>query len=402
MSDENTPLPEGGAPVEPEPAPAPAPAPVAHVAVTAAEKPARVRSGAVWWGVILIVGGLALLASQVVPQIQIWRFWPLIIIAFGIRAMFGTAGTPWSVKALTEGLSTIAFGLIFLGQMLGYLAWDVWLNILRLWPLLLVALGLEIAGKGLKSEWVRALGNVVIIGGLAYGALVMSSTGGGWPVVFMPVGESDPFEFSAEAASGVEEGTARVEGGVGEFTVSAGTALATAEGHSPFEPEFDVTSGSRSADVKIGLGSHSWGPGDSNTELDVTLSEDVVWDLEVSAGVTEYDLDLSDLVLSSLVLDAGVSDGVVTLGSSDAGDADEAIPVEIESGVSALRIRVPEGDNVRVTIQQGLTGVDMNGDWDRAEDDGTPIYESDRFSDDGAYWDIEIQAGIGGITVEYY
>ena len=227
----------------------PAPAPVAHVAVTAAEKPSRTRSGAVWWGVILIVGGLALLASQLVPQFQLWRFWPLIIIAFGIRAMFGTSGTPWSVKALTEGLSTVAVGLIFLGQMLGYLAWDVWLNILRLWPLLLVALGLEIAGKGLKSEWVRALGNVVVIGGLAYGALVMTSTGGGWPVVFMPAGESEPFEFSAEAESGVEDGTARIEGGVGELTVSAGAALATAEGRSPFDPEFDVMSGSRSADV---------------------------------------------------------------------------------------------------------------------------------------------------------
>jgi len=398
MSDENTPVPENGAPVEPEPSPIP----VATVAVTAAAKPGRVRSGAVWWGVILIVGGLALLASQLMPQFQFWRFWPLIIIAFGIRAMFGTSGTPWTIKALTEGLSTIAFGLIFLGQMLGYLAWDVWLNILSLWPLLLVALGLEIAGKGLKSEWVRALGNVVVIGGLAYGALVMTSTSGWPPLVFVQTGESEPFEFSADAEAGVEEGTARIEGGVGQLTLSSGAELATAEGQSPFEPEFDVTSTSRSADVKIGLGSHSWGPGDNNTELDVTLSEDVVWDLDVSAGVTEYDLDLTDLMLSTLVLDAGVSDGTVTFGASDAGDADDAIPVEIESGVSALRIRVPEGDSVRVTIQQGLTGVDMKGSWDRGGDSETRIYESDGFDDDGAFWDIEIQAGIGGITVEYY
>ena len=134
----------------------------------------------------------------------------------------------------------------------------------------------------------------------------------------------------------------------------------------------------------------------------MTLSEDVVWDLDVSAGVTEYDLDLSELVLSALVLDAGVSDGTVTLGESDAGDADDAIPVEIESGVSALRIRVPEGDSVRVTVQEGLAGVDMRGDWDRVEDEDPKVYESDRFDDAGAYWDIEIQAGIGGITVEYY
>lgn len=394
MSDENTPIPDGGSPLQPEPAATPA--------ATSAAKSGKVRSGAVWWGVALIIGGLALLASQLMPAFQIWRFWPLIIVAFGIRAMFGTAGTPWSVRALTEGLSTVALGLILLGQMLGYLAWDAWLNIIRLWPLLLVALGLEIAGKGLRSEWVRALGNLVVIGGLAFGALVMTPAGSWSPLVFVQTGETLPFEFGADNLARAEEGTALIEGGVGQLTLAAGDPLATAKGRSPFEPEFDVTNTSRSTDVRISLGEHDWGPVDGATELDVTLARDVAWDLEVRAGVSEYDLDLSELLLSSLVLDAGVSDGTLTLGRSDAGDADEAIPVEVKAGVSALRIRVPEGDDVRVTIRQGLSGVDMRGDWDRSSSDGTRVYESDRFDDDGAYWDIEIQAGVGGIIVEYY
>lgn len=384
-------------PSVPTPAPEPAPVPVSVAPVT----PAHRRRSGIWWGVALVLIGLALLVGQFAPEIALWRFWPLIIIAFGVRAMFGSAGTPWSVKTLTEGLSTIAFGLILLGQMLGYLAWDVWLNILRLWPLLLVALGLEIAGKGLKNEWVRALGNVVVIGGLAYGALVMTGTGG-WPITVIPAGESEPFEFSTAADTRVTEGSARVEGGVGRLTLQAGSDLVAADGRSPFEPVYQVDAGGRSAEVEIGLGSHSWGPADSNTELDVTLSRDVLWDLGVSAGVTDYDLDLSGLMLSTLVLDAGVSDGTVTLGASDAGEANEAIPVEIESGVSALRIRVPEGDDVRVTIQEGLTGVTMRGAWDRSGESGTKVYESDGFSEAGAFWDIEIQAGIGGITVEYY
>lgn len=398
MSDENTPMPDSGPPVQPEPAPTP----VTPVAVTNAERSGKVRSGAVWWGVVLIVGGLMLLASQLMPGFQLWRFWPLIIVAFGIRAMFGTTGTPWSIKALTEGLSTVAFGLILLGQMLGYLAWDVWLNIIKLWPLLLVALGLEIAGKGLRSEWVRALGNLVVIGGLAFGALVMTPTGSWSPLVFVQTGETLPFEFGADNLARAEEGTALIEGGVGQLTLAAGDPLATAKGRSPFEPEFDVTNTSRSADVRISLGEHNWGPADGATELDVTLARDVVWDLEVRAGVSEYDLDLSELLLSSMVLDAGVSDGTLTLGRSDAGDAEGAIPVEVRAGVSALRIRVPEGDDVRVTIQQGLSGVDMRGGWDRSGNEGTRVYESDGFDDGGAYWDIEVRAGVGGIIVEYY
>lgn len=391
MSDDNTPVSAS------EPSPSPVPAPVVH----APAAPTRTHRTGIWWGVALVIVGLALLVSQFVPGIQLWRFWPLIIIAFGVRAMFGTSGTPWSIKTLTEGLSTIAVGSILLGQMLGYLAWDVWLNILSLWPLLIVSLGLELVGKGIRSEWVRALGNIVVIGGLAYGALVMTGTGG-WPIMFMPRGESEPFSLSASDASGVSEGAARVEGGVGSLTVGRGDGLVTADGRSPFEPVFDVDVDGREADITVGLGEHSWGPLESDTELDVTLSGDVAWDLDVSAGVTEYDLDLSGLVLRSLVLDAGVSDGTVTLGESDAGDAEGAIPVEIESGVSALRIRVPKGDNVRVTIQEGLTGVDMRGAWDRVENEDPSVYESERFEDDASYWDIEIQAGIGGITIEYY
>ena len=86
------------------------------------------------------------------------------LVAFALPKKGEAGPTYWSrTIERPGGQMWVNFGLIFLGQMLGYLEWDVWLNILRLWPLLLVALGLEIAGKGLRSEWVRALGNVVVI-----------------------------------------------------------------------------------------------------------------------------------------------------------------------------------------------------------------------------------------------
>lgn len=394
MSDENTPLtaPETGpGPVlEPEPV---IPPPVA---------PARTRRSGVWWGAGLVLVGLALLVSQFAPGIQLWRFWPLIIIAFGVRAMFAPGEGHWTIRHLFEGLSTITFGLIFLGQMVGYLGWDVWLNILRLWPLLIVSLGLELVGKGLKSEWVRALGSIVVIGGLAYGALVMTPTTG-WPLTVVAVGETEPFSLSAADEPDVTEGTARIEGGVGVLTVEAGSSLVTADGRSPFEPVFDVDISGRAADVRVGLGEHSWGPLESDTKLDVTLSGDVLWDLDVAAGVTRYDLDLRDLAVSGLRLEAGVSDGTLTLGESDSADLDGPVPVEVEAGVSALKIRVPEGDRVRVDMARGLSGLTIRGDWDRVDDDeDRTTYESDRFNDDGAYWDISIEPGIGGITIEYY
>jgi hypothetical protein len=125
---------------------------------------------ALWAGIGLVLLGGLLLVSQFVPGMELWRWWPLILVALGIRQMFGSRGARWSIRHLGEGLSTVAFGLVLLGQMLGILRWDVWLNILKLWPVLFISLGLEIIGKATRAEWLRFLGSLVVVAALAYGA----------------------------------------------------------------------------------------------------------------------------------------------------------------------------------------------------------------------------------------
>jgi len=356
----------------------------------------------VLWGVTLIAVGGLLLVSQFVPGIALWRYWPLIIIALGVRQMLGPASGGWSIKQGVDGLVTVAIGSVFLGQMLGYLGWNVWLNILKLWPLLLVALGVEIAGKGLRSEWVRALGGVVVIGGLAYGALVMTPTSGTWLPIVPVTGSAEDFSESAAHDRGVTEGVAVVRGGVGRLRVEAGDDLVAATGRSPFEPVFDVSAGGGKADVEVGLGAGTWVPTAEDIRLDVTLDGAVVWDLTVDAGVTQYTVDARGLRLSALRLASGVSDGTLVLGRARGAGGSGPVPVRIQAGVSALTVRVPSGDAVRVSVSDGLSGVDARGDWTQTRGSGKRVYESDGFRGTGAYWDIEIESGIGGITIEYY
>lgn len=61
------------------PAPAP-PRPMRHAR--------RSRGGGITIGIVLVLAGLALLANQLVPGIDLWRLWPIIIVAVGIRVMF--------------------------------------------------------------------------------------------------------------------------------------------------------------------------------------------------------------------------------------------------------------------------------------------------------------------------
>ncbi|HSQ21900.1 MAG TPA: DUF5668 domain-containing protein [Coriobacteriia bacterium] len=353
------------------------------------------------WGITLIIVGGLLLVSQFVPGIALWRYWPLIIVAIGVRQALGPASGSWSIKHAVDGLVTIAFGLVFLGQMLGYLGWNVWMNILRLWPLLLVSIGLEVAGKGLRSEAVRALGGLVVIGGLAYGALVMTPTGSWMPLV--PVtGEAEAFEWSEAHNRRVTEGVAVIRAGVGQLTVSEGRDLATAEGRSPLESEFEVVVDGDTADVEIGAGTGVWVPTTDEARLDVTLDREGTWDITVDAGVSHYDIDLRELRVRSLSLNAGVSEGTVTLGSSQSSGLGGAVPAEVDAGVSALTIRVPDGDHVRVSMSSGLSGMTTRGTWTSSREGDTRVYESEGFRDSGTYWDIDITSGIGSVTVEYY
>jgi hypothetical protein len=399
MTDDMTPVDQAPPPAPAEPVPA-APAAPGGMPPAAPVAPRR-NAGAVWWGIVLIGIGAVLLVNQFVPGVQLLQYWPVIVIAVGIRGMFGSATGHWSLKVAAEGLVVVAIGLVLLGQSLGYLAWDVWFNIFRLWPVLIVSLGLEIIGSGMKADWLRALSSLVVVAALAYGALVMSS-GSGWPPVFFTGGgDSEPFSMSTAHDPDVTEGTALVKAGVSEFGLVGGDDLASADGRSSLELQYDVDSDGRTADVKIGLEGSNVGF-TSDSTLDVALDREVAWDLDVKTGVSSFDVDLSGLALSSLTFEAGVSEGTLTLGESRDSADDGAIEATIEGGVSTLTVRVPRGDDVRVAVQRGLTTLDFDGDWDRTDDGDRRVYESDGFSDNGSYWDIELDGGVGTITVEYY
>jgi phage shock protein C len=68
---------------EAPPAPAPAAAPAVPIAPPAAAEPAR-RRGGLTGGIILIVIGGVFLASQFVPGLDIGKLWPLILVAIGV------------------------------------------------------------------------------------------------------------------------------------------------------------------------------------------------------------------------------------------------------------------------------------------------------------------------------
>lgn len=363
-----------------------------------AREPRR-RSGGATAGIILIVVGAIFLAGQVIPGFRWWSLWPLIIVLAGLAQSFTPGREGWSVNRLFDGFVTVAFGLVVLAVTTGLVGFGVVWEVIRLWPALLIAIGLDLLGKGLHTSWVRVLGSVVVIAALAYAVAVsanqvegfsLSASAGQQAEIREPVGQ-------------VTDATLTLDAGVADVDIESGTDLVHAVGESPWgEPDFSVERSGDSAnvDLKLGEGAAVW-PGGADATLDVQVARDVVWDMRLSTGVSSLDADLSDVSVRVIELRPGVADTAVRLGGVPEG-IDEA-RVLVKAGISTVAIEVPAEVEARIESDSGLTGHSIGEDFE-SQGSGvweTPGFDSAAAADEGV-WIITIDSGIGSIDVDTY
>ncbi|RJP78629.1 MAG: hypothetical protein C4524_06350 [Candidatus Zixiibacteriota bacterium] len=102
-------------------------------------------------GVFLVLAGLAWMLHRVgIIEVSGWQFWPLLVVILGISFVVLSAIDPDRRGTLAAGAILIATGLTFL-----YFRrfWDeIVFWGLRLWPLLLVGLGLYLIIKTVRRS----------------------------------------------------------------------------------------------------------------------------------------------------------------------------------------------------------------------------------------------------------
>lgn len=305
-------------------------------------------------------------------------------------------------KRIFEGLTLVLVGIILLLNTTGSLPWSVWLHVLSLWPLLLVAAGIDIVAKGIDAEWLRVVSSLLVIGGLLLGAFVL------------PVGDATPgfrwfgttrgtdFDVVKTTGQRVDSGSAVIQGGVGSYTIGAGDELVRVTGRSPYgEPAVDASVDGRRATVDVTGpdAARVWIPGvRSSSRVDVRLSRAVAWDIEIDTGVVDLDADLSGLTVTSVEARSGVSQVTLALGEIPRGA--EEVPVRVRGGVANFTVRVPRDVPVRVDAEAGLTNVSVDSAIPRLSGGGrtwmTPGYPG------GGGYRIRFEAGVSNVEVVTY
>jgi hypothetical protein len=380
----------GGVPRQPSPAPA---EPV----------PVGTRGGGVFLGVMLVVLGAVFLVSQFLPwfDVPVWALWPLIIVVAGVVQVFTPGSNGWGVDRVFEGLGTVIFGLVLLGNTTGHISWSVWWVMVTLWPALVIALGLSILAKGLGQSWLRIVATLVVWLTLAY-AVAVSWTGSTLlpPTGWLTTAGGQEFSFS-EPGVGVEKADLQLTGGVGEIRIGSGSRLVTVEGSSPFgPPSFSAKQRGDSAQVKVGLPESASGvvvvPGAAGARIDTRLSDSALWDVSLQTGASSLDADLSDVRVRDMELKTGASAVSIRLG--DVPDGERESTLVVKSGVSSVRILLPRDADARVVTQTGLVVKDVAGRFERRG--GT--WETPGFSSADRTWIIKTEAGVGSVSIATY
>jgi hypothetical protein len=367
----------------------------------AAPVPSSTRGGGVFFGVMLVVLGAVFLVSQFLPGFSApwWALWPLIIVVAGVVQVFTPGSSGWGVDRVFEGLGTVIFGLILLGNTTGSIAWSVWWVVITLWPALVIALGLTILAKGLSLGWLRIVATLVVWITLAY-AVAVSWTGLGLnPPTAAWTDSGEQASFS-EPGVGVKDASLQLKGGAGDIRIGSGRKLVTVYASSVYgSPTFATGRNGASAWVRVGLTVSKpvvLVPGTTGARIDARLSDTALWDIALDTGAASIDADLSDVRVHDAELTTGVGAVAIKLGKVPGGERKSTLVVK--SGVSSVRILLPRGAEARVEGQNALVATDVGSRFVR----NAGTWETPGYSSASKTWEIRTEAGVGSVSVDTY
>ncbi len=258
-------------------------------------------------------------------------FWPIVLIGIGVVALLANAG------ALSRENISVLF---------------------RLWPVLLILIGIDIM-FGRRSPAIGALIGIGAVAAVIGMMLVGPSLGWDqdWEVktdrFSAPIGQATSARVELDLGSSPTELTA----------LSDSDDLIDAELTYLGEIKFEV-SGDQEKSVKLSESDggrwfwFDWFNDDEELRWDVGLSKDLPLELNADGGSGSMTLDLAALQLTRLSLDVGS-------GSADLDLSTGSYPAQVDGGSGSTRLRVPAGAAVDLEIDVGSGSVTV-GIADRA------------------------------------
>lgn len=289
----------------------------------------------------------------------------------------------------------IGAGVIFLLYNLGLLHTDPWPLLWRLWPIVLIVIGLDIL-----------LGRRSVLGGLFSAVFALLLIGAVVALLFaaqnypalLDLGTPElQSERITHPLGEVRQASVEIDfpGGTGYLLgLDDSSNLIEADLHyyGTLADGFSVA-GSQ-AEVRLSSRRRGFGWWDARQERwNVGLNPRVEYNLKLEAGSGDYEFDLRPFTLRSLGVELGSGQARLTL--PEAGQ----YRCELNVGSGSLNLHVPEGVAVRVEYEVGSGALNAPGLTPLNREQHSGVYESAGFSQTGHYVIIRLDIGSGSVTI---
>lgn len=279
----------------------------------------------------------------------------------------------------------IGLGTILLLNVTGYLTWSIW-EIVQLWPLLPIAAGLQIL-IGKRSS-VGAFASAIIMLGLFVGSVWVIGanpgiTGGEVLEISEPKGDIRSARVILSPA------VAQVEVNALDDSENFVEGLVQLARNEKLHRSFSGGSAARfSLETRSRSRVRAANP-DAGRRWRFNFNPDVSLDLEVNLGIGNVNLDFARLNLSDCEISFGVGELGLTLPQTSSSD------MKISGGVGTITIMVPPNVGVRLRADTAIAGRSLPASYTQNGD----VYESPNYDESDYRIDIDVDLGIGSLTV---
>ncbi|NOR90642.1 MAG: hypothetical protein GQ524_10360 [Anaerolineales bacterium] len=289
---------------------------------------------------------------------------------------------------ITGPIILISLGVLFLLNNLGFIELNLWDVIVRFWPILLIAIGLDIL-IGRRSAWGAAIAAGVVLAILA-GGIVFFDNQAQWTYA------SEDFEIPL---GNVEEATISLDPALGYLLVDAlpkGSNVLLRGEIRPFSGEKigkteDISGTRATIDLRTEgvIVAPFFGGWSDQPSWDLALHPEVATDLFVDFGVGKAELDLQDLQIGEIHVEQGLGQMILLLPSADNMD------INLDGGIGEIRVVIPKDVGVRLRAGVGIGNVQVPSDFTRDGD----FYLSPGYAAAENQIEMVIDLGIGSVQV---
>lgn len=290
------------------------------------------------------------------------------------------------------GLLIIFVGVCLLMVNFGLMSSESFEQIWRLWPVVLIALGLSIMARGsnkVVSGFLGILSFVILIG--FFVAFLHPATR---PLLTKEVAETQKTIIAEPLNEDATSAKIEISTGAANLDISGGSSqLIEGEVDSNFVSVETSRSQSNKIDnFKLNSKGTSFPFFHGKNDWRLSISDQIPSELLINAGAVDANIDLAKTKTTKFTYKAGATTADIKFGKEM-----DLIEAEINVGASTVTLNIPQEVGIKITAKTGATsnnftafGLERNGD----------IYQSKSYDTFAKKIEINLQTGASSIELK--